>query len=540
MKNIFIKLTFFGLLLIPFSCKEDFLEVTPQNQFFSSNYYVSEQQALQGLWAAYDPLQWTFVSSSPSALNGTWTSTVMAGEIWSDNANAGGDPSNFDQPGWQQIDDLNATTFTPEASAFWKKYYWGANKASQVINNIKIESDLIDQYKAEAKFLRAYYFFELFRYYGPFPIIISQPSINDRSFERNTLSEVFTQITKDLNEAIPLLPLSYSSEFSGRVTKGAAQALLGKAYLYWADLLNDDPAKFALAAESLNEVITSNQYSLIDDYTELFAFGAANNSESVFEIQYSSELGADFGTPFQFINGNIIVQLCGVRGLCTTHPSYAPGWGFLLPTTNLFNSYLIDDVYRRDATILSNTELIIGGCPINTNEANATDFQGYWQQKYANYKAYVAPRGGEINVLKDANEPVIRYADVLLMYAEALVRSGGSLPAAKAAIDLVRERAKGPGVNAPSEYRNADELMAEEGLSLLEVIWYERRAELAGEGDRWFDLVRSGRAAATLFPSGDLRRTNFDLNDQYLPIPQTEIDFMGGNLKAYPDPSLFQ
>lgn len=526
------------LLLISFSCKEDFLEVTPQNEYFSSNYYVSEEQALLGLFAAYDPLQWTFVGAAAGSINGNWTSTVMAGEIWSDNANAGGDPSNFDQPGWQQIDDLNASTGTPEASAFWKKYYWALNKANQVINNVKIESATIDQYKAEAKFLRAYYLFELYRYFGPIPVITSQPSLTDRSIKRNTLSEVFSQITTDLTEAVPLLPLSYSSEYKGRVTQGAAQALLGKAYLYWADLTNDDPALFDMAASNLNAVIQSNQYTLVDNYNDLFAFGTANNTESVFEIQYSSEVAADFGVPFQFINGNMIVQLCGVRGLCTNHPQYIPGWGFLLPTTNLYNSYLFDDVFRRDATILSNVELALGGCPVNGNEANPTDFQGYWQQKYANFRGYSAAQG-EINVLKDANEPVIRYADVLLMYAEALVRGTGSAANAMAAVDLVRERAKGPGNNA-GNFRTAQDLMSDEGWTLLEVIWYERRAELAGEGDRWFDLVRSGRAAATIFPNGDIRNTNFDTNDQYLPIPQTEIDFMGGNLTPYPDPSLFQ
>jgi starch-binding outer membrane protein, SusD/RagB family len=525
------------LITLPFSCKEEFLDVAPQNEYFSSNFYVSEEQALQGLFAAYDPLQWTFVGAAASAINGNWTSTVMAGEIWSDNANAGGDPSNFDQPGWQQIDDLNASPETPEASAFWKKYYWALNKANQVINNVKIESPVIDQYKAEAKFLRAYYLFELYRYFGPIPVITGQPSLTDRSIKRNTLTEVFTQITEDLKAAVPLLPLSYSSEFAGRVTKGAAQALLGKAYLYWADLNGDDAAIFDLAAASLKSVVESGQYTLLDNYSELFAFGAANNSESVFEIQYSSEVPADFGVPFQFINGNMIVQLCGVRGMCTNHPQYNPGWGFLVPTANLYNSYLPDDLYRRDATILSNTELALGGCPVDVRQANQTDFQGYWQQKYANYKGYTAAQG-EINVLKDANEPVIRYADVLLMYAEALTRGTGSTSDAMDAIDIVRERAQGPGNN--TTFRTAADLMLEEGWTLLEVIQYERRAELAGEGDRWFDLVRSGRATATLFPVGDLRRTNFDTNDQYLPIPQTEIDFFGGNLTAYPDATLFQ
>ncbi|MBX2963061.1 MAG: RagB/SusD family nutrient uptake outer membrane protein [Cyclobacteriaceae bacterium] len=510
----------------------DFLEVEPQNKYLSVNFYVSEDQVLSGLIAAYDPIQWTFV-------DGFWTSTVMLGEIWSDNARAGGDPTNFDQPGWQQIDDLLTNTLTPEVTSFWKKNYFGINKTNQILNNVKITSDAIKQYQAEAKFLRAFYHFELFRMYGPIPVILEQPEPDDKSATRNTMSEVFTQITKDLEEAIPLLPLSYPSNLRGRITKGAAQALLGKAYLYWADLKNDDTQLFTKAAQYLNDVIMSNQYSLIDDYRELYAFGAANTSESVFEIQYSSEVPADFGTPFEFINGNMIVQLCGIRGLCSNHAEYAEGWGFMLPTSNLYNSFLPDDFYRRNAAIIAQTELALGGCSVSPAQQNPADFQGYWQRKYANFKGYTAPNGGEINVLKDANQPYIRYADVLLMYAEALVRSGGSQSAAMNAINLVRERAKGPGDNT-GNYRTATDLMAELNWSLLEVIWYERRAELAGEGDRWFDLVRSGRANANLWGPTDLRSGNFDQNDLYLPIPQRDIDITGGGLTAFPDPSLFQ
>jgi hypothetical protein len=524
-----IKAFFFVLLLT--SCS-NFLEVDPQNKYLSNNFYISEDQVFKGLIAAYDPLRWTFV-------DGHWTSDVMLGEIWSDNTNAGGDNTNNDQPGWQAIDDLDATTLTAEASAFWKKNYFGINKCNQVLNNVKIKSTVVSEYQAEAKFLRAFYHFELFRMYGPMPVITALLPPDDKGAKRNTLSEVFTQITKDLREAIPLIPASYSSEFKGRITKGAAQALMGKAFLYWADLKNDDKALFDSAALYLKAVVNSNNYSLLDDYAQLYAFGAANTSESVFEIQYTNQVPSDFSTPFEFINGNMIVQLCGIRGLCTTNPLYAPGWGFMLPTTNLYNSFLSDDVYRRDAAIISKNQLVLSGCSIDMAVINTVDFQGYWQKKYSNFKAYTNPNGGEINVLKDPNQPYIRYADVLLMYAEALIRGNGLSSTAMLAIDQVRERAKGPGDNT-GNFVTAAALMAAQNWTLQEVIWYERRAELAGEGDRWFDLVRSGRAAATLFDPTDLRKNNFDVNDLYLPIPQTDIDITSGGLTAYPDPSLFK
>jgi hypothetical protein len=520
------------LTLFLLAACSDFVETpNPQGKTVFTNFYINESQVFQGLVAAYDPISYTLI--------GGYCSTVMLGEIRSDNANAGGDPTNFDQPGWQEIDDLKATPLTIEAESFWQKNYTGLNKANQVLNNVTIQSSVIDQYQAEAKFLRALYHFELVRMFGPMPVITKALDPSDRNIKRATLSQVYTQIEKDLLEAIPLLPISYSESFAGRATKGAAQALLGKAYLYWADLLNDDKALFDKAAEQLNIVIASDQYELVDDYKSLFAFGAANTIESVFEIQYTNQVGADFGTYYPFVNGNRIVQLCGIRGLCSTHPNYIDGWGFMLPTQNLYDSYLSDDIYRRDASIVSRTALQTGGCSVSQSDQNPTDLEDFWQIKYANYKNYTAPNGGDVKVLKDANQPYIRYADVLLMYAEALVRGNGSAAEALTYIDQVRERAKGPGNNT-GNFKTGAVLMAEKGWSTLDLIWYERRAEFAIEGDRWFDLVRSGRAKAELFEAGNLRNANFSEEDLYLPIPQREVDITGGLLTVYPDASLFQ
>jgi starch-binding outer membrane protein, SusD/RagB family len=529
MKNYkYIATLTIGLLA---GCSDDFMQVDPQNKQFDTNYYTTESQVFQGLIAAYDPIEYSFY-------DGRWVSTVMLGEIWSDNANAGGDPTNFDQPGWQQIDDLKTDPLTPETRALWRKYYTGVNKANQVLNNVKIESESVSQYLAEAKFLRAFYHFELVRTFGPVPVITTVIDPFNTDLKRNTLSEVYAQIAKDLEDAIPLLPVSYTDQaFAGRITKGAAQALLGKAHLYWADLLGDDKTKFDKAAEQLKAVIASGQYQLVDDYKSLFAFGAANTTESVFEIQYTNQVAADWGTPNAFINGNMIVQLCGIRGLCGSNPDYAEGWGFMLPTSDLYNAFLSDDTYRRSAAVISQAELSASGCPVKSSEQNQTDFTGYWQRKYANYKAYTAP-GGEINVLKDANQPYIRYADVLLMAAEALVRGNGSSTEAMGYIDQVRERAKGPGNNA-GNFKTAAQLMTEKGWTALEVIWYERRAELAGEGDRWFDLVRSGRAADA-FDAADPRKENLTEEDLYLPIPQHDVDITNGQLTAYPPTELFQ
>jgi hypothetical protein len=526
-----IKYLGISLLVVLTGCRDEFIEAVPQGSELEANYYQTEDQIFKGLIAAYDPLQWTFPE-------GAWTSTVMLGEIRSDNANAGGDPSNSDQPGWQQIDDFNNNTLTLESTSFWKRGWWGVYRTNLVINNENVQSDNVNIYKAEAKFLRAFYHFDLFNIFGPVPVLDFVVSVNDyTSVSRATVSALFEFITTDLEEAIAVLPeQKFTGGESGRVSKTTAQALLGKVYLYWADIMNDDPALFDQAAVHLKAVINSGQYTLTDDYAELFGFGVKNNDESVFEIQFTNQVPAGFEA-VQFIDGNMMTQLCGIRGLCLDHPDYIPGWGFMLPTQDLNNHFFADDDYRRDAAIISLQELSDVGCAVTLSEQNNLDFEGLWQQKYANFNSYTTPNGGEINVLKDPNQPVIRLADVLLMAAEALVRGSGADGEAIGYINQVRERAAGPGDNT-GNFRTVQDIITDEGLALLDVIWYERRAELAGEGDRWFDLVRSGRATNGLF-SGD-KASNFNSDELYLAIPQIDIDNSAGNLTAYPTSELFQ
>lgn len=515
-------------ILIFTSCGDDFLESVPQAQVFESNYYQSEEQLFKGLIGAYDPLQWTFP-------DGAWTSSVMLGEIRSDNANAGGDPSNGDQPGWQAIDDFNNSSLTLESQSFWKRGYWGVYRSNVIIANEEVQTDQADIYRAEAKFLRAFYHFDLFRTFGPVPAINKVLTEKDyQAMERVSVDSLFSFMTNDLLDAIPTLPeTKYTGEFAGRVSRTTAQALLGKLYLYWADMKNDDPALFDRAATQLSAVVSSGQYQLVDDYAELFAFGVKNNEESVFEIQHTNKVPSDWGG-VQFIDGNMITQLCGIRGLCTDHPEYDAGWGFLLPTESLNSHFLADDDYRRDAAIISIDELADEGCPVNLGDQNELDFEGYWQQKYANFNSYTAPNGGDLNLQKDPNEPVIRYSDVLLMLAEALIRGNGSTGEAAQYIDMVRERAAGPDANT---FRNTQQLMSDEGMTILDVIWYERRAEFAGEGDRWFDLIRSGRVNASLF-DGE-KASNLNMDEIWLAIPQRDIENSAGSLSAYPSQELF-
>ena len=528
-----------GFVLIAVACNKERLEVDPVNQFLSSNYYETEEQIYSTLIGAYDPIGWSMAF-------GQWISPVMFGEIRSDNANAGGDPSNNDQPGWQEFDDFTNTNTNLVVHPMYRRNYIGINRANSLLALARMESDLVDVYKAEAKFLRAYYHFELFRHFGPIPVITEPLTPEDVNLARNTLSEVMQQVVQDCQEAAATLPLIVPTGQEGRATKGAALALMGKAYLYWADMKGDDPGLFSDAADAFQQVVDLGLYELVDDMQQLYNLGERNTSESVFEIQHNPLYSSDWGW-FEGIDGNGMIQLCGIRGLCDQHPTLEPGWGFMSVTEGLWNHFLSDDTYRRDVAIISEDELAQDladaglSCDpiIDATQNNPIDFTGYWQEKYSNYKSFAGTNvnGGNEHLTKALNTHVMRYADVLLMLAEALHRGGGDDILSMAYIDIVRERAAGPGNNA-GNFRTASEVMAEEGMTLQELIWYERRAELACEGDRWFDLVRSGRAESSLFSGDADKEANFNADHLWLPIALEETVLADG-LTTYPDASLF-
>ncbi len=540
MKNIYRNLTVIaGCTLLLAACSKDRLVVEPVNEFLSSNYYQTEDQVASALIGVYDPIGW-------SMAYGQWISPTMMGEIRSDNANAGGDPSNNDQPGWQELDDFTNTNSNVVLHPIYRKGYIGISRANALLDLTEIESDAVTSYKAQAKWLRAYYHFELFRHFGPIPVVNQSLTPEDMSLERGTLSEVMQQIVTDCEEALPHLPLLPPSGQEGRVTQGAAYALMGKAYLYWADLKGDDPALFQSAADAFQSIVDLGAYQLQDDMQQLFVFDNRNTPESVFEIQHNPLWSSDWGW-FEGVDGNGMIQLCGVRGLCAEHPDYEAGWGFMSVTEGLYNHFLDDDTYRRDVAILSEDELAqqladagVSCDPIiDMTQNNPVDYTGYWQEKYPNLKAFAGTNvnGGNEHLTKAQNTHVFRYADILLMLAEALHRGSGDDGTAQMYIDIVRERAAGPGDNT-GNFRSAATVMAEEGWSLQDLIWYERRAELACEGDRWFDLVRSGRAEASLFVGDGDKEANFGPDDLWLPIALEETQIATG-LTTYPDDSLF-
>ena len=339
------------------------------------------------------------------------------------------------------------------------------------------------------------------KFFGDVPLFIDKRLglTDSKSLKRAPKADVYRQIEADLTAAVAALPAVQVQK--GRITKYAAQALLGKVYLY--------QNKFTEAATTLDAVITANAFTLVSNYGSMFLASGENGPESVFEIQYSNNSpyynwgGATRG------QGNYAVQQCGVRGLNgSAAMPYAAGWSTNLPTTNLAAAYTAGD-QRKDVTILDIEAYKNANPSFNiTYQVAPYKNTGLYNQKYLPRKGETS---GQIELNYTNNFRIIRYADVLLMAAEAFNRSTTPNDAkALTYLNRVRERAFG---NTSNNFSGA-------GTALRDAIWNERRLELAMEGDRFFDLVRTGRAAS--------RITGFVVGKhEVFPIPQQEVEISG-------------
>lgn len=474
---------FITILIFTNSCTDDWVEVSPAYSIDSENYFNSENDYYTALIAAYDLLQ-------------TTSANVIVGEFASNNTLCGGE-SATDVIGWQQIDDMIHTPTNTNLSDIWGYMFAGVQRTNYFMEfKDKTDFDGKEQMIGEIRFLRAYYNFELIKWFGPIPMKVDERfKLGDETtIPRSPVSDVYAQIEADLIYAISVI--QQSPVQIGRVTKGAAQALLGKAYLY--------QDKFEEAAEVLDQVIQDGYYSLVTDFNSVFEEAGENGPESVFEVQYTDVEGAGFDC-LQCSEGNIAVGFSGVRGY--DGPLFTSGFSFNVPVQEAFDAFEPGDL-RRDVAILD-----IEAWSDSTGAAFSTGYEhtGFFNRKYLPRKRSAGAQQ-DLNLTNPNNYRAIRYADVLLMAAEANNRGGINDVNAQEYVNLVRERAFG------DPYHN----VTVTGPALTDVIYQERRVELMGEGHHFFDLVRTNRAANEIdgFVTG---------KHEVFPIPQEEINFSEGN-----------
>ena len=471
------------------ACKKSFLNAKPEGTILESDYYQTPDEAKAGLIAAYNPLGWTVVSSySPLTVELT---------LASDEAYAGGGSSS-DMTGFQQWNTYTLSSSTPNILAdLWNRNYTGIARANTMlvkVGNVPgLTTDLKTRYTAEMQFLRAYYYFDLVRLFGNVPLITHVLAQSEWFTQTQAKpADIYAQIEKDLNAAIPNLPATVNTATDGgRATKGAAQALLGKVIIY-----ENNTSRMQEAANDLKQVNTSPSYALLANYASIFDANNKFNSESIFEIVHTSASGKSWGNWPNF-DGNVGVQMVGPRGYNgPTFESAAAGWSFCPITPDLVAALKNDPRYA--ATIANIDSLAKAGkCTYTPGYANT----GYFIRKYAPLTANQGTVGSiELNWPNDEIE--IRLADTYLLEAEAQVRGSGDQARAQALLDAVRARVGLPSVPAT-----------------LDNIYNERRLELATEGHRWFDLVRTGQAATVLAKKGFQAGRN-----EILPIPLQELN----------------
>lgn len=523
------------------SCNEWLREDGPMTNRVE-DFFTGAETAIQVVNAAYVPLMWEY--------QGTYYSEFFFGDILSDDALKGGQNIS-DMSDVYDLENFKAITNNGMVLDFYRAQYQGISRANLALEQIPamendetLAQELKNRLIGEASYVRAYYYFRLVRLYGGVPIV-TEPIYSSGNWKhpRAAVDKVYEQIVADLKTAEANLPLKsgYAPEDLGRATKGAAQAMLMKAYMYWGDYHRNNGEEagsyYSEAFEWGTRFMTAQaaEYSLCPDYSDNFTLEGENGPESVFEIQYMSEGMSDYGEGNGFTRGTFTTIL--TRSRSTAFAS--TGWGFNHPTQNLYDEFEQGDP-RRDASVF---------IPSDDQITTPAD-EIYLGNRNLGVKRTIMDENRNYVVLDDShhsrspiNYITIRLADVYLMYAEVALRTGDH-GVAKTYLEKVRARARGtedilpefPGYKVP-DYRNGYALhqLTNTPEDLEMALRHERRVELAMESHRWYDICRWGIAkevmdayAKTETAEAQSHMAPFIAGKhELMPIPQEEIRLGG-------------
>ncbi|UOE50613.1 RagB/SusD family nutrient uptake outer membrane protein [Mucilaginibacter sp. SMC90] len=491
-KNIYILLAA-SLLVVTSGCKK-FLEQPVLGQYQSDNFFTSDANAILAVNAAYSPLTFTDASS-----NAIW----VLGDLASDDAVKGS--SDGDQSDFLSIQNFNINPSNAAVEAVWKRYYDGIFKCNVVTDGLATAKAGVSEATrtsalGQAEFLRAYYYFNLTAAYGDIPLHLKVETPEELQSPALPQAQIYAQIEKDCQAAAAVLPTNWTNADAGRVTKGAALALLAKTYLF--------EKKWALAASTAAQVEALGVYSLLPVFSDNFRAASKNNAEAVFSILHTTGL-----SPFQ---GNTLNQWFAPRTL--------NGYGFYLPTQNLVNNFEKSTAGVDDPRL----DYSVGraGHPYYDSafDPNWTS-TGYVSKKHTQPLSEIP-----VSIKGDGNlnYQAIRFAEVLLTEAEALNESGNGA-GALVPLNKIRKRARESYIydatlSATTGGKVPDGLLPDitstDQTTLRDAIRRERRSELALEFHRFFDIIRYGSAYAT---SALNYKPNFNFTaNQFFPIPESE------------------
>ncbi|MBB2145595.1 RagB/SusD family nutrient uptake outer membrane protein [Pedobacter sp. LMG 31464] len=506
-KKVSIALIAITLVSTALSCKK-FLDTQKQGEYTDENYpYPGGSGPYdQFLFGAYTSLRAYGVHSF---------GFVLSTSVRSDDADIGSS-ANDGGANVQTFETFPVSAGNGIINGMWAEYYSMIDKCNVALDQIENNKDIVStpankiQSEAEAKFLRAYAYFNMVRLFGRIPLITKPITVTQPSGPQSTAAQIYVLIESDLQFAAANLPINWNVLFVGRATSGAANGLLAKVYL--------TQKKWSAAMGAANAVMNNGQYDLSTSYDKIFGEEGENSKESVFEVQATASSSVPTANGVQYAANQ------GVRGSV----EWNLGDGFNVPSTTLDAAYEPGDprkartfLYRSTATTTYKTYY---------GENTATT----WVNPIYNHKVYTNPaRRASVGNRFGwwMNIRILRYADVVLMHAEAANELGGATNTTAALADLNSVRARARNGNAailPNVTTTDQDL-------LRNAIRQERRVELAMENDRFFDLVRWGIAGTAMTAAG---RPGFvEARDVLLPIPQTQIDLSKEPNKLTPNPN---
>ena len=486
------------IALISTSCSDSFLEVEPPTQVTIEKYFTTEEHVYEALIAAYDPLQW------PDWSMGQYNPVNIMADIMADDIWVGGSDKNDNQY-WHLMMNYEALP-TNCMTGIWTVAFSGVKRSNDVLTYIGWAQENMTEenqklYAAEARVLRAFYYNWLWKFWGNIPFYFENLTFPYITAQVNA-DEVYNQVITDLTEVISMnvLPMKATNSNTGRVTQAMAYMLYTEMVMY-----QNDESRFSTALNYMNSIINDGSYDLVDDYSTIFLEEGEWSKESIFEINYKDDNAARSWDNPIYSGGTVLPRLISPNGWADGVLNHDNGWGFCPVRLETYEMYDEGDA-RRDATCFN-------AAANGSYNARYQD-TGFFLEKYVAQSGYNADQIADADLNWNNNLRIYRFSETLLNAAELIVRGAGSGDATTY-LNRVRQRA---GLT--------DNLSA-----TIDNILQERRLEFVGEGKRYWDLIRSGKASSVLTPDNYGYRTNtWTQSKKYLPIPQSELDAAQGTL----------
>lgn len=534
-KNILLYSAMASMALSLSSCGDDFLSVEPASSLPIDGYYNTKSHLDEAVTAAYAPLAWYDYYDG-------WCPLFLVPDAQGDDIYVGGG-STSDQPEIHLASQYKSTSLMTFKGA-WTASYSGINRSNWLIKDAEEATGISDAeraaYIAEAKTLKAFYYLQLWKFWGNVPYYeknLEYPYIA----EQLSANEVYNKVIAMLEEVInsKVLPMKETKTRCGHATQAFAEMLFADYVMY-----QKDENRYQQALGYMEDIIGSTKYSLMSDYASIWEYSGEWCDESIYEINYCAKGSKRGWGNANAPGGTVVPAMIGIDGLSykasdahlAADPNYSPkqelngGWGFCDVSKEVYDLYEQNDI-RRTGGIINMADY---AADYKARTGDEVTYNGRYQNTGIFLLKYLGRPGGNDGVVADAdlgwdnNQRIYRYSETLLNAAELILRTGGDAAKAQGYYNEVRNRA-----HASNRTVSLDNLLE------------ERRMEFVGEGKRYYDLIRFGKAAEVLKPGGgkvlNQAKTAYDTqgiperiqwseSKKYLPIPQDEIEAAKGTL----------